>query len=135
MTCSDRRSVSGERYRGKSKVREGMVEASMSKRMLLSLSKVRAVSFITQVKNQTACLMHPQHLKVFCQSRPRGQSCSSSVEWLRVPRIELPLQRQRKWEREHYSESRSWFVQVTGSGCVKSTCWCAKGALELGGRK
>lgn len=52
---------------------------------------VRAVSFITQVKNQTASLIYPQHLKVLCQSRPRDQSCSSSVEWLRVPRIELPF--------------------------------------------
>lgn len=35
---------------------------------------------------------------------------------------------------ESYSESRSCFVQVTGSGCFKGMCWCAKGALYLGGR-
>lgn len=68
-----------------------MVEASMSKCMLLSLGKVRADSFTTQVKNQTACLIYPQHLKVLCQSRTRGRSCSSSVECLRVSRIELPF--------------------------------------------
>lgn len=45
--------------RGKGKGREGMAEASMSECMLLSWGKVRPVSFTTQVKNQTACLIYP----------------------------------------------------------------------------